>query len=83
MQGELTMAEAAMLLCLDSPRTYQRYETGENRPDAPMVERIRAVSHGRVTIFDLHVQRLDWLRLNRPEAFAAMPSAIKSPEVAE
>lgn len=65
------MAEAAALLCLDSPRTYQRYETGENRPDVPIVERICTVSGGGVTVHDLHMQRREWLFANKPSAFDA------------
>jgi transcriptional regulator with XRE-family HTH domain len=64
---QLTMAEAAVRICVDSARTYQRYETGENRPDAPVVERIRLVTCGSVSLSDLHQQRLDWLRANRPD----------------
>lgn len=76
------MAEAAAMLCLDSPRTYQRYETGENRPDAPIVERICAVSGGEVTIHDLHVQRRAWLLANKPSAFDAKSPVLRS-EAAE
>ncbi|MFN3833756.1 MAG: hypothetical protein ACK4SQ_16140 [Allorhizobium sp.] len=61
------MAKAASLLALDSARAYQRYETGENRPDAHVVERIIHVSGGAVTLDDLHQQRLSWLRVNRPD----------------
>jgi transcriptional regulator with XRE-family HTH domain len=66
---ELTMAEASVLLGLESARTYQRYETGENRPDAPLVEKIMSVTDGGVMLEDLHRQRLDWLKENKPEAF--------------
>lgn len=64
------MAEAATRLGVSDARTYQRYEIGENRPDAPLVERIRAVSRGMVTLEDLHRQRLDWLKSNKPKAVA-------------
>ena len=63
----LSMAKAASLLTLDSARAYQRYETGENRPDAHVVERIIQVSGGAITLNDLHHQRLSWLRANRPD----------------
>lgn len=66
----LSMAEAAQRMGLESARTYHRYESGENRPDAPLVERILSVTEGAVTVQDLHQQRLDWLRENKPEAFA-------------
>lgn len=58
------------MLSIESARTYQRYETGENRPDAPLVERIRNVSSGLVTVEDLHRQRLEWLKSNKPEVVA-------------
>ena len=68
--NKLSMAEAAKLMSLENARAYQRYETGENRPDAPLVERIRAVTDGSVTAEDHHRQRLDWLKANRPELVA-------------
>lgn len=67
---DMTMKEASILLGLESARTYQRYETGENRPDAPLIERIMAATDGAVTLADLHRQRLEWLRENKPEVFA-------------
>lgn len=69
----LTMAEAAALLSIDHVGSYRRYETGENRPDAPLAVRIRMVSDGCVTLDDLHQQRLDWLREHRPEHLSAYP----------
>ncbi|MFK0330678.1 helix-turn-helix domain-containing protein [Rhizobium sp. NPDC090275] len=67
---ELTLAEMAAALSIENARTYQRYEDGENRPDAPIVERIIALTTGVVTLDDLHLQRLDWLRNKRPDAFS-------------
>lgn len=67
----MTMAEAASRFGVEGARTYQRYETGENRPDAPLVEIILAVTGGAVALDDLHQQRLDWLKANRPEVFAS------------
>ncbi|PZR79128.1 MAG: hypothetical protein DI537_41420 [Stutzerimonas stutzeri] len=61
------MARAAEALALESARAYQRYETGENRPDAPLTERIFRATAGQVTPTDLHEQRLAWLRAHRPE----------------
>ena len=63
------MAEAARRLQLDGARAYQRYETGENRPDAHVVDRIERVSKGAVGPLDIHRQRLAWLRANKPELF--------------
>ena len=51
-------------------RSFQRIETGKNKPDADMVERIVAMTGGQVTAADMHLTRLDWLRENRPERFA-------------
>ncbi|WP_019279697.1 helix-turn-helix domain-containing protein [Rhizobium grahamii] len=66
---EHTLAEMAGILAIENARTYQRYEDGENRADAPLVERILAATEGAVSLDDLHQQRLDWLRANKPEAF--------------
>lgn len=62
----LSMAQAASLIALENARAYQRYETGENRPDAHVVERIISASEGMVRFEDLHRQRLQWLKANRP-----------------
>lgn len=67
----LTMAEAATLLAVGYAGSYQRYETGANRPDAPLIEHIKTVTEGAVTLDDLHDQRLEWLRANRPDAFSS------------
>ncbi|MBO9125483.1 helix-turn-helix transcriptional regulator [Rhizobium sp. 16-488-2a] len=72
-QQGLTMEEAAALLQVEYAGSYQRYETGENRPDAPMAERIRLVSGGVVTLEDLHQQRLEWLKIRRPEMLTLFP----------
>ncbi|APO74243.1 hypothetical protein AM571_CH01407 [Rhizobium etli 8C-3] len=72
---ELTLAEMASALEIENARTYQRYEDGENRTDAPLVERIIAFTGGSVSLDDLHAQRLDWLRANRPEAFGRREAA--------
>ena len=71
------MAKAASLLALDSARAYQRYETGENRPDAHVVERIIQVSNGAIRLDDLHQQRLSWLRVNRPDLVAEIMEAAE------
>jgi len=69
------MGEAAQRLGLGFAASYNRYETGENRPDAPMVEHILQVTDGQVGLEDLHQQRLDWLREHRPEMFSAVEAA--------
>lgn len=51
-------------------RSFQRIETGQNKPDADMVERIVVMTGGQVTAADMHLTRLDWLKENRPERFA-------------
>ncbi|UFW79994.1 hypothetical protein [Rhizobium sp. SU303] len=75
------MAEAATLLSLKYAGSYQRYETGENRPDAPLTVRIIATTDGQVTLDDLHQQRLDWLKQNRPDALANFPEVISEAAV--
>jgi transcriptional regulator with XRE-family HTH domain len=70
-QRELTLADCAGRLGLDSSRTYHRYETGENRADADMVERIALMTDGSVAAEDMHQTRLAWLREHRPERFAS------------
>lgn len=74
--NEMTMAEAAKRLGLDSARTYQRYETGENRPDAPMLVLIQRMTAGAVTVEDMHRLRLRWLRENRPGALAVLSTEV-------
>lgn len=74
---DLTMAEAALLLSIESARTYQRYELGENRPDAPVMERIRIATSGQVTLDDMHELRLQWLRTNKPETVGGLLEAAE------
>lgn len=64
-----TLGEMAALLGIENARTYQRYEDGENRADAHIVERIRSVTNNDVGVIDIHAQRLEWLRANRPDLF--------------
>jgi transcriptional regulator with XRE-family HTH domain len=66
-----TMRECAEMLETSDARAYQRYESGEHWPSAPMIEQIVAMTGGEVTIADLHAQRLIWLRENRPSAFGS------------
>ncbi|KQR27224.1 hypothetical protein ASF91_19600 [Rhizobium sp. Leaf155] len=60
----------AALLGIERARTYQRYEEGENRADAHLVERIRLATKDEVGVIDMHNQRLEWLRANRSDLFA-------------
>jgi len=76
------MARAASLIALENARAYQRYETGENRPDAHIVERIINASDGMVRLEDLHAQRLQWLTANRPDLLANA-EMLNQPEGAE
>lgn len=75
------MAGAAALLSIPHAASYQRYETGENRPDAPMMVRIRLVTDREVTLDDLHEQRLAWLLERRPDLVLEYPEL--SAEAAE
>jgi len=76
LKHEITMAEAAKRLGLDSARTYQRYETGENRPDAPMLVMIHKMTDGSVTVEDMHRLRFGWLRQNKPDAVPVLTAEI-------
>lgn len=84
-QGK-TLEECARHFGLKSARTYQRYETGENRPDADLVDVFVRLSGGAVTAADMHQTRLDWLKANHPEKFtcdlpapAFQPGAVCHP----
>jgi transcriptional regulator with XRE-family HTH domain len=70
---KLTRAACARALGIEGrnpSRTMQRIETGETRADAPIVEKIRALTGGMVTAEDMHQQRLAWLteEVDAPEA---------------
>jgi len=65
-----TLTECAALFGLASARTYQRYETGETRADADLVEVITARTMGDVKAADMYNTRLEWLKANRPERFS-------------
>jgi transcriptional regulator with XRE-family HTH domain len=56
------MAERLGIGGRNPSRTYQRYETGENRPDADTVQKIIEMTAGAVTAQDMHETRLAWLR---------------------
>lgn len=58
----LTLLQCARLFECNSARTYQRYEDGMHRTDAPLVERIAELTGGAVTAQDMHETRLEWLR---------------------
>lgn len=73
---KLTLAGCAEMLGVGHARNFQKYETGENRPDAPMVERIVVMTGGVVALDDIHAQRLDWLREHKPEAFSDVPARL-------
>jgi len=73
-QRNLSQANMAQFLGLAGARTFQRYECGENRADAPLVELIQAKTEGAVTAQDMHEIRLSWLRVNKPNQVAAISS---------
>ncbi len=60
-QNSQTMQVMADLLGLANPSVYQKYETGQHRTDAPIVERIAELTSGAVTAQDMHETRLEWL----------------------
>ena len=72
-----TLAKMADALLIENARTYQRYEEGENRIDAPLAERIMTFTSGAVSLQDLHDQRVSWLRDNRPAVFADVREAAE------
>lgn len=72
-QGK-SQAECAQALGLEGgARSFQRIETGENKPDADIVERIVHLTGGSVTAEAMHCVRLAWLRANRPDKFPDAP----------
>jgi len=75
-----TLTECAVLFGLASARTYQRYETGETRADADLVEIIVRRTGGQVTATDMHATRLDWLKANRPERFGTDEVSVEAAE---
>lgn len=75
-----TMRECAELLGLSDARSYQRYESGEQWPSAPAIENIAAMTGNLVTVADLHTQRLEWLRENKPGAFGDHGAIVEAAE---
>jgi hypothetical protein len=74
--NELAQSDCAISLRLEGgARSFQRIETGENKADADLVERIIGLTAGAVTADDMHQTRLAWLRANRPEKFHAETEA--------
>jgi len=62
-----TLTEAALLIGLSGSnpaRDLQRFETGERRPSAFIVEAIVAATDGAVSAQDMHECRLSWEREN-------------------
>jgi transcriptional regulator with XRE-family HTH domain len=76
---EKTLRECAEFLGLGDARVYQRYESGEQWPSAPTVEAMLEMTGREVSVADLHDQRVEWLKANKPDAFPAQ----KLPEAAE
>lgn len=72
-QGECAVA---LGLC-GGARSFQRIETGENKADADMVERIEALTDGAVTASEMHSVRLEWLKANRPDKFLSVSEAAE------
>ncbi|MCG6115072.1 MAG: hypothetical protein MEQ84_07720 [Mesorhizobium sp.] len=73
-----SQGECASALRLEGgARSFQRIETGQNKADADLVERIAAMTAGRVSAEDMHATRLDWLKENRPERFLQLGEAAE------
>lgn len=65
LENGLTLAQAAQRIGLSgagAATAYQRYETGRHRADADTVERILAMTGGRVGPNEMHAVRLQYLR---------------------
>lgn len=75
-----SQGDCALALCLDGgARSFQRIETGENKADADLVERIVRLTGGSVTAEDMHAVRLAWLKANRPEKFVVvLPQPVEA-----
>lgn len=70
---KLSLHRMASLLGLANQVTYRRYEIGEHRADAPIIEKIVAATDGVVTPQDMHETRLSWLRENKPDETNDLP----------
>lgn len=73
-----TLRDCAEALGLGDARVYQRYESGEQWPSAPIVEALLDMTGRTVTVEDLHKQRLEWFRANKPDSFP--PRIIEAAE---
>lgn len=74
----ISQIDMAKTLGLQSQVTYRRYEVGEHRADAPIVERIVAVTKGQVTAQDMHEVRLEWLRAHKPDALLPVAQEVRA-----
>lgn len=50
--------------------TVQRWESGQSRPDADVIERIVRLTNGSVTANDMHALRLAWTSAQAAERAA-------------
>ena len=71
----LTLSNCAEALGCKGARTYQRYEDGMHRADAPLVEAIVTLTGGAVTAQDMHETRLEWLQA-RGRGGVSMPARL-------
>ncbi|WP_196258592.1 helix-turn-helix domain-containing protein [Pelagibacterium limicola] len=66
-ERQLTLADMASMIGLSGSnpaRDLQRFETGERRPPATVVQAIFDATNGEVTPQDMHDCRLGWERQN-------------------
>ena len=73
------MQVLADLLNLANPSVYQKYETGQHRTDAPLVERIAELTDGAVTAQDMHETRLEWINRKNGMPPQGAPVSEKAP----
>lgn len=73
-----SLTEMANRTGFGNSMTWWRYEVGEHRVDAPVVERIVAVTNGQVTAQDMHEVRLEWLKANKPDALLPVAQEVRA-----
>ncbi len=76
-KNKLTLAELASQLGITGPnpgRNLQRIETGENRPDADLIDAIARHTGGKVNASAMNETRLAWLKSNDKARTFAQPA---------
>ncbi|WP_027488482.1 helix-turn-helix domain-containing protein [Allorhizobium undicola] len=79
----MTLDACAKALGIGHARNYQRYESGAHSPDAPIIQKIMRLTNGAVTPEDMHADRIDWLKANKPAVFEGVDAVQPIIEAAE